>query len=388
MHNDRLDQLTDYAFTRLRRLLDGVPPGDAVPLDMALGEPRHPPPDFIRPILGSAEAEWGRYPPGAGTPELRQAIADWLDRRYALPAGLIDPDRHIVPVCGTREALFLAALAAVPARGGAVLLPNPFYQAYLGGAVMAGAEAVLLDATPANGFQPDLAALDPALLDRAALVYLNSPANPQGSVLSRAQLKTALDLARAHDFVLAVDECYAEIYTESPPPGALEAAAETGSLENLLVFHSLSKRSNVPGLRSGFVAGDADLIALTVRLRAYGGATLPLPVMQASAALWRDEEHVAENRRLYREKFDAALELFDVDRPAGGFFLWLDVADGEAAATTLWHEAGVRVLPGAYMARESADGGNPGDRYIRVALVHAPDETRAALTRAAAALAA
>jgi len=272
------------------------------------------------------------------------------------------------------------------ARQPAVLMPNPFYQCYAGAALAAGAEPVYLDAVSATGFLPDLDTLSPELLSRTALFYLCSPANPQGAVADKAYLKRLIQMAREYDFVLALDECYAEIYTQSPPPGGLEAAsalAADGAAEpfaNILVFHSLSKRSNLPGLRSGFVAGDSRIIARFRNFRAYIGPTNPLPADAAATAAWSDEAHVQENRARYAEKFDAADALlagrFGYVRPAGGFFAWLDVGDGEAAALSLWREAGVKVLPGKYLSR-----GTVGDRYIRVALVGPLEETIEGLTR-------
>ncbi len=395
MHNNILDQLTDYPFDRLRALLRDVePPADRPPIHMQIGEPRHDAPEFIGPILVDDMADWGRYPPPNGPEALRTAIADWLAKRYDLPDGMIDPARHIAVVSGTREALFMAALLAVPEqKAGAkpiVLMPNPFYQVYVGAAAMARAETVLLPAGTQTGFQPDFSTLEPALLERTALAYLNSPANPQGSIADLEMLESAIELARRYDFVLAVDECYSEIYTADPPSGGLSACAQIArgdgdSCRNVLVFHSLSKRSNVPGLRSGFVAGDPDLIALLLRLRQYGGAQLPLPVMNASEALWRDEAHVEQSRALYREKFDSALEILDgalgASRPGGAFYLWLDVGDGASAAKRLWQQAGVRVLPGEYLARTDSAGDNPGQRFIRVALVHDIETTRDAVNR-------
>ncbi|MFQ5974605.1 MAG: aminotransferase class I/II-fold pyridoxal phosphate-dependent enzyme, partial [Alphaproteobacteria bacterium] len=338
MLNDRLEQLTDYPFERLRSLLDGIcPPASVDPVHMHFGEPKHEPPGFIAPTLTKHAAEWGRYPPIAGTSELRAAIARWLVRRYGLPEGWLDADDQVLPVVGTREALFMAALVAVPRRLSAgrpaVLMPNPLYHVYFGAAIASGAEPVMLPATRENGFQPDLRQLPAAVLDRAALAYINSPANPQGSVADREKLAGAIALARAHDFVLAVDECYAEIYTAEAPPGALEVCARMGGgSDNVLVFHSLSKRSNVPGLRSGFVAGDRRLVRSFVQLRQYAGATMPMPIMAASTRLWRDEAHVDANRELYRQKFDVALDILDgalgAERPGGGFFLWLEVGDG------------------------------------------------------------
>jgi len=288
--------------------------------------------------------------------------------------------------------LFMAAQLAVPPRKQnatpTVLMPNPFYQVYLGAAVMAGADPVFVPATAATNFQPDYATVDSGTLTRACLAYLCSPANPQGAVATMDELKTMIGLARAHDFVLVSDECYSEIYSAAPPTGMLQACAELGGdMTNVLVFNSLSKRSSVPGLRAGFVAGDAKLLALFNRLRAHAGAVQPLPVMAAATALWQDEEHVEENRALYRGKFDDAAEIFGLRfgyrTPDGGFFLWLDVGDSERIAKTLWRDGGIKVLPGAYLSRAGADGTSPGDSYIRVALVHDRETTSTALSRMA-----
>lgn len=387
--NPRLDRLGDYPFARLARLLEGVAPrSNLEPIAMTVGEPQHPTPPIVDETLRANAHLWGKYPPVAGTPEFRAAAARWLGRRYGLPAGLVDQEAGILPVSGTRESLFLAALLAVPAEKAgkrpAVLMPNPFYAAYEGAAVMAGAETVFLESSRATGFLPDLDALGPDLLDRTALFYLCSPSNPQGAAADRAYLARAIGLARRHGFVLAVDECYSEIWDREPPPGALEVAASLGAargggegggpLDNLLVFHSLSKRSNAAGLRSGFVAGDPALLRLFARLRSYSIAGMPLPVMAASAALWDEDGHAARNRELYRAKFDAAEAAlggrFGFRRPDGGFFLWLEVGDGEAAAVRLWREAAVKVLPGAYLTRPGPDGTNAGDAFVRVALVH------------------
>ncbi|NQV57868.1 MAG: aminotransferase class I/II-fold pyridoxal phosphate-dependent enzyme [Rhodospirillales bacterium] len=391
MHNDALDGLTDYPFDRLRALLNGVDaPADIDPVIMSLGEPQHASPPILAETVAAHAGDWGRYPPVAGTPDLLAAIDEWLTRRYSLSGGTIQQDHNIVAVSGTREALYMAGDICIPKdKGGAqpvVLIPNPFYQVYVGAAVMSRAEPVYLSATPETGFLPDLGALDIETLKRTALAYICSPANPQGTIASLDYLKTALELARKYDFVLAVDECYAEIYDAAPPPGALEAAGQLGgALDHLLVFHSLSKRSSAPGLRSGFVAGDADLIAKLKTLRNYGGATMPVPLLAASAALWRDEAHVRTNRDLYRQKFDIADKLlsgqFGYYRPEGGFYLWLDVGDGEAAAKKLWGQAGVKVIPGAYLARLDRDGFNPGIPYIRVALVQEPGTIGDALSR-------
>ncbi len=390
MLNPRLDLLTDYPFQRLAALLQG-PAGDE-PLAMSIGEPQHQPPSFVAEILSREAAGWGKYPPMPGTPAFRQAVATWLCNRFTLPADWIDADRQILPLAGTREGLFqVAQLVTADSAAGSpptVLLPNPFYQVYAGAALLAGAEPVFVPAVRDGGFLPDFAALPKAILDRAALAYLCNPANPQGSVASLAVLKETIALARHHGFVLAVDECYSEIYDREPPAGALQACRDLGgSSEGVVVFHSLSKRSSAPGLRSGFVAGDPALVAAFNRLRAYGGAAVPLPILAASTALWLDEVHVEDNRVLYRAKFDLADqilgELPGYYRPPGGFFLWLDVGDGEEAALRLWREAGIRVLPGGYLARPDAHGVNPGASYIRVALVHDLPTTRRALTRMA-----
>ena len=398
--NDRFDRLSDYPFTRLNQLLaDVTPPSGLRPLALSLGEPQHTPPALISETLTANAHLWGKYPPVNGTADFRAAVGAWLERRYRLPPGRLDPELSVLPVAGSREALFLTALLAVPQRKAgqtpAVLMPNPFYAVYEGAGLLAGGEPVFLSATRETGFLPDLDALTPAVLERTALFYLCSPGNPQGAAADAGYLARAIGLARRWGFVLAVDECYAEIHNGVEPVGALQVAArlEDGARSpwsNLLVFHSLSKRSSAAGLRSGFVAGDPDLIQGFSRLRAYSNAGTPLPVLAAAAALWRDEAHVEVNRALYRAKFDAAAAVlgdrFGFYRPDGGFFLWLDVGCGEQACRRLWGEAAVRVLPGAYFARTGADGVNPGAAYIRVALVHEPELVAEAAARMVAVL--
>ena len=391
--NPRLAELGEYPFPRLEALIAGVTPATNEPaLRMSLGEPQHPPPALLAETLAANAHLLNRYPPNAGTPEFRAAVADWLARRYRLPpgsiGGLIDVERGVLPVAGTREALYMVSQLVVDPdakRPPAVLLPNPYYQPYSGGGRIAGAEPVYLSATRATGFLPDLDAIPRALLERTALFFMCSPANPHGAVASLYYWKRAICLAREHGFVLACDECYSEIYTGAPPPGAIEAAAETGALDNLLFFNSLSKRSSVPGLRAGFVAGDPTLVQGFLRLRSFGNAGMPLPTQAAAAALYRDEAHVVENRAAYQRKFAEAERLLGGRHgyytPAGGFFLWLEVGDGEAVARTLWREAGVLVLPGGYLAKPDADGANPGERYVRIALVHDFETTRAGLAR-------
>jgi aspartate/methionine/tyrosine aminotransferase len=383
MLNALLSEMTDYPFTRLAGLLGPLKPAAGhLPLNLAVGEPQSPPPPIVAETLARHAADWGRYPPVAGTAEFRAAVAGWLNRRYGLPEGMLDPDRAILPVQGTREALFqIAAVAAGDARSGSVILvPNPSYATYKAAGRLAGAETIVMSARREAGFLPDLDRLAPALLERARLVYLCSPSNPEGAAAGLAYLANAIALARRYDFILAVDECYAEIWDKAPPPGTLQAAADLGSgadqdpFANIIVFHSLSKRSNAAGLRSGFIAGDRRVIALMHRLRTYASSAPPLPVLAASTALWADEAHAAAIRDSYRGKLDlaeAALAgITGFYRPAGGFFLWLDVGDGEEAAKTLWGQAGIRVLPGVYLGEADETGANPGSCYIRLALVH------------------
>lgn len=390
--NARLDAVGDYSFDRLRALLGDVnPPAGMDPIALSVGEPQHAPPAFLAETVAAEAAGWSKYPLIKGTETARAAIAGWLTRRYSLPDGMIDPETMVVPVSGTREALFMIALAAVPEQKNGqkpvVLMPNPFYQVYLGAAVMAEAEPVLVPADKEHGFLPDFAALPEETLARTALAYYCSPANPQGAIAPLETLKNLVELAREYDFLLVSDECYSELYYGDPPAGAAEAcAALGGSMENVAVMNSLSKRSSAPGLRFGFAAGAPDLIRRFARLRDYGGAPPPLPMLAAATALLSDEEHVIANRALYAEKYDIAANildgLFGYYTPAGGFYLWLDVGDGEDAAKRLWGGAGVRVIPGEYLARE-ANGHHPGAGYIRLALVHDKDTTEEALTRLA-----
>ena len=391
MLNPRLEALSDYMFRRLAQLLEGVEPAAShAPIDLSIGQPMHAVPPLLTETLHAHDHLWGRYPPVNGTCEFREAAVAWLSRRYHLPPGALEPDRHVLPCVGTKEALFMATQAVVPERKAgrtpAVLLPNPFYNVYLGAAAIAGAEPVLLSVSAATGHLPQLEDLEPELLERTAAFYLCSPANPQGVAADLGYLQRAIELARRYDFALLVDECYAEIYARRAPVGALEAAAALdGGFDKVLVFHSLSKRSSAAGLRSGFVAGDPAILAALARLRSYGAAVQPLPILAAATALWQDEEHVIANRALYQAKFDLVARclggIFDYVRPDGGFFLWLDVGDGEAMTRRLWAEAAVKVLPGAYLGRPDASGRNPGHRAIRVALVHDLETTEVALSR-------
>jgi N-succinyldiaminopimelate aminotransferase len=401
MFNPRLTEtLSDFPFARLNALLAPLaPPANLSMINMSVGEPQGAMPAFARQIVNDEVDGWNRYPPNQGLPELNQAICEWLTRRYRLPKGLLDPNTHVHPTAGSKEGVYIIASVATPLQKGGgkpiVALPNPFYQAYLGGAVMSGAEPLLVNAPQSNGFLPDYDSLDAATWQRMTVAYLCSPANPQGAIASKAYLQNLLRLCRKHDTVLAVDECYAEIYTGDAPPGALEAALEiddTGGKDpfrNLVVFHSLSKRSNAAGLRSGFVAGDPKIVAMILRWRTYGGPQIPIAVQKASVALWRDEAHPPVTRDWYVKNFRIAEQIlhnrFGYYTPGGGFFLWLDVGNGEEATRKLWSEAHVKVLPGAFACRET-NGVNTAERYIRVALVHDEKTTREGLGRLASVL--
>ena len=386
----RFGELPEYAFPRLRALLAGIEPGGPE-TRMSIGEPQHPIPDFVPAILAEHGATLSRYPPNEGVPELREAISGWLARRYGVAAPYRDPERSILPLNGTREGLFNTCLALSPetknGKRPAVLLPNPFYQCYAVAALMAGAEPVYLPCTAETGHLPDFAGLPAELLGRTTVAYICSPANPQGALADRAYWKTLLDLAERHDFRVFADECYGEIYRDDPPTGALEVASETGAdPERLVVFNSLSKRSNLAGLRSGFAATGPGNTARMMQLRAYAGAPLPIPAQYAAAATWAEESHVEANRALYREKFaladDILANLPGYMSPQAGFFLWLRVGDGEAAAVRLWRETGVRCLPGKYLSRAVPDwlgGGDPGAEYVRLALVAPAAEVRRGL---------
>lgn len=379
--NEALARLHPYPFEKLAALRRdlGPPPSHLRHIDLSIGEPRHSAPSAVLECLRVNLEGVQRYPATAGTPELRAACASWLERREGLPAGSIDRERGVVPVNGTREGLFAIAQCLVDRRRPApvVAMPNPFYQIYEGAALLAGAEPCYLNALEENGHLPDLAAVPESTWARCQLLYLCSPANPTGNVLPEHYLARALELADKHEFVIVADECYSEIYLDEqrPPAGLLAVAARLGRGEfrRCLVFHSLSKRSNVPGMRSGFCAGDPALVSDFLRYRTYHGCAMPLHHQAASALAWGDEAHVAANRALYRRKFDAVLEVLGpvlpVERPEAGFYLWprLPIDEVAFAAGLMEHE-NVTVLPGSFLARPSA-GVNPGARRARIALV-------------------
>lgn len=382
MFPERFSNLPAYAFPRLRALLETCAPGGEV-VNMTIGEPKHPFPTWLPQVLADNVDGFAVYPPNDGTPELLDAISAWIARRYDVA---VAPDR-IMALNGSREGLYNAAMALLPetkaGKQPTILIPNPFYQVYMIGALSVSAQPVFVPATGQTGFLPDYAALSEDVLNRATAAYICSPANPQGSVATRSYWQDLIALAEKHDFTIFSDECYSEIYRDTPPTGILEVAAEmSADPERIVIFQSLSKRSNVPGLRSGFIAAGPESIKRIRQHRAYSGAPLPLPLQRVAEKLWSDEEHVVVNRALYQEKFAEADRIFDgvpgYQGPEGGFFLWLPVANGEEAALDLWKHTGIRVLPGAYLARD-VDGENPGTPFIRVAMVTPKEEMAQAL---------
>lgn len=384
--NPRLAGLHRYPFEKLADLLKGVTqPGDRTPISWAIGEPKHAAPPFVLEEIRTHLASVSTYPATRGQGLLREAIATWANRRFQLARAPLDPERHVLPVSGTREALFSIVQAVIDTDRNArpvVIMPNPFYQIYEGAALLAGAEPYYVNTLPEDGYRMNLARVPASVLARTQLVFACSPGNPTGAVMNRDALAELIALAQRNDFVIASDECYSEIYFDEtrPPPGILQVAAELGVADyaRCLAFHSLSKRSNLPGLRSGFVAGDAVVLADYLRYRTYHGAALPLYVQAASTAAWSDENHVRDNRDQYRRKFDAALEVLrpvlDVQRPDAGFYLWPRAPiDDQAFARELFRHENVLVLPGTYLSRD-ADGINPGRDRVRMALVAPLDE--------------
>jgi N-succinyldiaminopimelate aminotransferase len=383
--NPDLARLQPYPFEKLRALLQGgdTPPATKSPIALSVGEPRHAAPAFVLEELLAHLHRLENYPLTKGLPELRQAIAQWLSQRFAIDASLLDAERHILPVNGTREALFAFAQAVVDrSQDALVLMPNPFYQIYEGAALLAGAEPWFLNTTADTGFLPDFAALPAAVWQRCQLVYVCSPGNPTGAVLDEAALQRLIQLADQHDFIIAADECYSEIYFDEtqPPVGLLQVAAAMGrtDFKRCVVFHSLSKRSNLPGLRSGFVAGDAEVLSQFLLYRTYHGCAMSLPAQFASIKAWDDEQHVAANRARYVEKFDAVLDILgpvmNVQRPDAGFYLWPETPiDEQAFARDLYAQQHVTVVPGSYLSRD-AHGSNPGRNRVRMALVAPVDE--------------
>ena len=385
MYPERFSNLPAYAFPRLRTLLDAHAPGGD-PLHMTIGEPGHDFPRWIVDLIVQHADGFGNYPVNEGAPGLRRAICDWVARRYGVT---LDPETNVMALNGTREGLYNAMMTLCPeTKNGArpkVLLPNPFYQVYMVAALSVGAEPVFLNATRQTGYLPDFASLSPDVLNQVTVAYLCSPSNPQGAVATREYWTDLIRLAEKYDFKIFADECYSEIYRETPPVGALEVAKDLGAdPERVVAFHSLSKRSNLPGLRSGFIAGGPETIKRVRQLRNYAGSPLPMPLQHAAEKVWDDETHVVENRALYAAKYARADEIMGnvpgYTSPEAGFFLWLPVENGEEATMKLWLETGVRVLPGAYLSRD-AGGSNPGTGYIRAAMVAPIEEMAQGLTR-------
>ena len=379
LYPERFSNLPAHAWPRLRALLD-VHKGGGPLIQMTIGEPKHAFPAWVTDVISQNAAGFNSYPPNDGSPELRSAIAGWIDRRYGVS---MDADTEVMALNGTREGLYNAVMAVCPeTKNGAkpaILMPNPFYQVYMIGAISGGADPIMVPATAETGHLPDYHALPEDLLRRTTAAFICSPANPQGAVADRDYWTRLIDLAETYDFKIFADECYSEIYRDTPPTGAMEMVQALGTDRNrVAIFHSLSKRSNLPGLRSGFVASGPDTIREIKQLRNYAGAPLPLPLQQAAAAVWSDEVHVEENRRLYQEKYQLADRILGnvpgYASPDAGFFLWLPVEDDEDAAVKLWRETGVKVLPGGYLAQD-VNGVNPGKTYIRVALVAPKEET-------------
>ncbi len=383
--NPALGRLVAYPFERLAALKAPLtPPPSLRHIALSIGEPKHPPPPFVIQALQQAMGELGSYPATKGLPETRVAAARWLERRFTLPAGTVDAERMVLPVNGTREALFAFVQAVVDPTAPAplVLMPNPCYQIYEGAAFLAGAEPYYLNTTAENAYLPDLDSVSADTWQRCQVLFLCSPGNPVGAVMSRDYLQRALQLAEQHDFVIAADECYSELYDDElqPPASLLQAAHAMGNtaFRRCMVFHSLSKRSSVPGLRSGFVAGCPELMAQFLLYRTYHGCAMPLPTQRASIVAWNDDAHVTANRALYREKYDRVVpilsEVLDVERPAGGFYLWQKVPGDDVAFTAgLFATQNITVVPGSYLARETAHG-NPGTGRIRLSLVASLDE--------------
>ena len=391
--NPALQQLVAYPFERLAELKKGLtPPAGLAHIPLSIGEPKHAPPSFVVDALRTAIADIGGYPATRGLPETRESAARWLERRFGLPAGSVDAEQAVLPVNGTREALFAFVQAVVdPTESPLVVMPNPCYQIYEGAALLAGAQPWYLDTTADNGFLPDLHSVPTSVWQRCQVLFLCSPGNPAGAVMSSDYLQQALQLAERYDFVIAADECYADIFADEqqPPTSLLRVAHDMGNsrFERCMVFHSLSKRCSVPGLRSGFVAGDARLMAQFLLYRTYHGCAMSIPVQRASIAGWNDDDYVVGNRALYREKFDRVLPLLapvlPVERPAGGFYLW-QVVEGDDCQFTadLYAQQNVTVVPGSYLAREGA-AGNPGAGRVRISLVASVADCVAAAQRIA-----
>ena len=382
--NPELDKLHPYPFEKLATLKSGITPNpDLDHIALSIGEPKHPAPEFVMQELQQQLSGVSAYPLTKGIPELRQAITDWLIPRFKLPANSLNHDHNVIPVNGTREALFAFAQAVIDrSQKPLIIMPNPFYQIYEGAAFLSGAEPYYINTTAENNYLPNFDSVSPEIWDRCQLLFICSPGNPTGSVIDKATLQKLIQLAKQYDFIIASDECYSELYFDeaNPPVGLLEAAAEMGNTDysHCVVFHSLSKRSNLPGLRSGFVAGDKEVLSKFLKYRTYHGCAMPLHHQKASIKAWQDEKHVEENRALYQRKFTDVLKIIgsalDVKKPDASFYLWAKTPNSdEDFAQKLFAEQNITVLPGSYLSRE-ANGINPGSQHVRMALVASYDE--------------
>ena len=382
--NKNIKKLEEYPFKRLNLLLGNLKyKNDSCIIDMSIGQPKHNQPDIINNILKSSN-RWNAYPPTGGLDELKRSYVSWLLKRYSISEKLVDFKKNVLPLSGTREGLFSITLAISPSI---VILPNPFYQVYLGGSIFANAKPIIINTSKKHGFLPELNKIESSIVSDSSLIYMCSPSNPQGASASMDYWIKLIEIVRKKNSILLVDECYSEIYTKKAPIGILEACKLAGhSVDNVLAFHSLSKRSNAAGLRSGFVVGDERIIEAFLKMRSYSAPTIPLPIQHASIELWNDEEHVRKNRDLYSIKFDYAEEILSkfegFYRPDGGFYLWLKVGDGEETAKLIWKEYRIKVMPGKYLAIEN-ENINPGKEYIRVALVDELKECKTSLDKIA-----
>ena len=383
--NSNLQQLHPYPFEKLKQLKAGIePPKDLSHIALSIGEPKHPAPEFVKQKLRDSIDKLALYPTTKGSLELRETISRWLEVRFSLPHLAIDPEANVLPVAGTREALFAFTQAVIDTstHKPVVISPNPFYQIYEGAAILAGAEPYYLDCRSELGFIPDLSTVPEVIWQRCQLLQICSPGNPTGAVMSLADYEQAIELADKYNFILSSDECYSEVYLQedNPPLGLLDACQQLGRTDfnRCVVFHSLSKRSNLPGLRSGFIAGDAKVLEAFLSYRTYHGCAMSLPIQEASIAAWSDEAHVVTNRTAYREKFAAVTDILrgtlEFTDPNASFYLWPKTSiDDEQFARGLYAQQNVTVLPGQYLSRQTATG-NPGQNRVRMALVADIDE--------------
>ncbi|MCK4840309.1 MAG: succinyldiaminopimelate transaminase [Methylococcales bacterium] len=389
--NPNLGQLHPYPFEKLKQLKQGItPPADKSHIALSIGEPKHATPEFIHNALTSHIDGMGKYPSTKGIPALRQAIAQWISQRFNIPSSAIDAESQILPVSGTREALFSFTQVIIDlSKQPVVIMPNPFYQIYEGAAILAGAEPYFLNTTEDTNYLPDFDSVPTEIWQRCQLIFICSPGNPTGAVISKENHQKLIALAEKYDFIIASDECYTEIYDDelNSPQGLLQTAYAMGNTayERCIMFQSLSKRSNAPGLRSGFVAGNADILNKYFQYRTYQGCALPLPTQHASIVAWQDEEHVKENRLLYRQKFTAFIDILKdvctINKPPASFYIWLKTSiDDVEFSQKLFAQENITVLPGSFLSRD-ANGVNPGKNHVRIALVAPVEECIEAANR-------